>query len=152
MTEQEKVEFLSEKVKELNKINPSNEKLEDLRLRLVIKSYNHILFRVATPIELYLPNDFAKLVLDFDENNLYGVPFDVVPDGDDDYDGLDAYWGDDIPSTLTREVFEKYKKYVHIWDDFRLKEEGDLGYYSLEAVEVVYVDENGIKHEVNWED
>lgn len=73
-------------VKELNKINPSNEYLEDLRLRLVIKSYNHILFRVATPIELYLPNDFAKLVLDFDENNLYGVPFDVVPDGDDDYD------------------------------------------------------------------
>lgn len=71
-------------------------------------------------------------------------------DGDDDYDGLDAYWGDDIPSTLTREVFEKYKKYVHIWDDFRLKEEGDLGYYSLETVEVVYIDENGVKHEVNW--
>lgn len=76
----------------------------------------------------------------------------ILSQGNGDYDGLDAYWGDDIPSTLTREVFEKYKKYVHIWDDFRLKEEGDLGYYSLEAVEVVYVDENGVKHEVNWED
>lgn len=70
----------------------------------------------------------------------------------DDYDDLDAFWGDDIPSTLTREVFEKYKKYAHIWDDLNLLEESDLGYYFLQGVNVEYVDENGVKHEVSWED
>jgi len=70
----------------------------------------------------------------------------------DDYDDLDAYWGDDLPSTLTKEVFEKYKKYTQTWDDLELCEENDLGYYSLQDVNVEYVDENGVKHEVNWED
>lgn len=68
----------------------------------------------------------------------------------DDYDDLDTYWGDYIPfTTLTREVFEKYN---NLWDNFNLREEGDLGYYFLQGVNVEYVDENGVKHEVIWED
>lgn len=68
----------------------------------------------------------------------------------DDYDDLDTYWGDYIPfTTLTREVFEKYN---NLWDNFNLREEGDLGYYLLQSVNIEYVDENGIKHEVSWED
>lgn len=77
----------------------------------------------------------------------------ILSQGNGEYEDLDALWGeDDIPPTLTREVFEKYKKYAQIWDDFNLREEGDLGYYSLEGVEVKYIDEKGVKHEVNWED
>lgn len=65
----------------------------------------------------------------------------------DDYDDLDTCWGDCKPSTLTREVFEKYN---NLWDDLNLLEDGDLGYYFLQGVNVEYVDENGVKHEVNW--
>lgn len=114
-------------------------------IRKYSRYYSHRL--CLDHLEVILKND----LMSEEERDILSVII-LDRDGDDDYDGLDAYWGDDIPSTLTREVFEKYKKYVHIWDDFRLKEEGDLGYYSLEAVEVVYVDENGVKHEVNWED
>ena len=76
----------------------------------------------------------------------------ILSQGNGEYEDLDAIWGeDDIPPTLTREVFEKYKKYSQIWCDFNLRDEGDLGYYSLEGIEVVYVDEKGVKHEVSWD-
>ena len=103
----------------------------------------------------HLDLDHLKVILENElmseeERNILSVIF-LSREGDDNYDDLIAYWSDYIPSTLTREVFEKeYKKYTQVWDDFNLMEEGDLGYYSLQGVEVVYVDENGTKHEVNW--
>lgn len=96
-------------------------------------------------LEVILKND----LMSEEERNILSM---IILSRGDDYDDLDAYWGDDIPSTLTREVFEKYKKYAQVWDDLELCEESDLGYYFLQGVNVEYVDENGVKHEVNWED
>ena len=73
-------------IKQLHKINPNNSNLEDLHLRLIFSSADNILFRIATPTDLYLPDDFALLALNFEENTIYNVPFDVVPNENTDYD------------------------------------------------------------------
>lgn len=66
-------------INQLHRLNPKNQNIEDLRLRLVISNAKRIIFRIATPTELYFPDDFAKLALDFDDNTIYNVPFDIVP-------------------------------------------------------------------------
>ena len=122
----------------------------------VLEEFSKVNFRKYSKyFTCHLDLEHLKIILENElmseeERNILSVII-LDRDGDDDYDGLYAYWSeDDIPSTLTREVFEKYKKYAQAWDDFHLMEEGDLGYYSLQGVEVAYVDENGTKHEVNW--
>ena len=79
----EKVKML---VYQLQKINPDNKDIEDLRIKLAILPAKHIIFRVATPIELHLPKDLAQIILDFNDNSIYGVPFDVVYNKNADYD------------------------------------------------------------------
>lgn len=73
-------------INQLYKINPKSKNIEDLRLKSVILPSKRILFRVATPIELYLPQELVKIILDFDDSTIYGIPFDVVPDKKADYD------------------------------------------------------------------
>lgn len=91
-----------------------------------------------------------ELMSEEEQNILSAI---ILGRGDDNYDNLVAYWGDEVPSTMTKEVFEKYKKYAALdWIDLGLEEESDLGYYHLQSVKVEYVDENSAKHKVNWED
>lgn len=73
-------------IDQLSKINPQSPNIDDLRLKMVIIPSKRILFRVATPTELYLPDNFAQLALDFDENTIYNVPFDIVPNENVKYD------------------------------------------------------------------
>ena len=70
----------------LEAINPQSNNLDNLYLKLIIIRSKHILLRIATPTELYLPENFAQLALNFDEHNIYGVPFDIVPKENTDYD------------------------------------------------------------------
>lgn len=73
-------------VNQLAKINPQSANLDDLRLKLVILPSKYILFRIATPTELHLPGNFAQLALQFDDNTIFGIPFDIVPDENKEYD------------------------------------------------------------------
>ena len=73
-------------VEHLSKINPQSRNIDDLRLKLVMMPSKQILFRIATPTELYLPDNFAQLALDFDDNTIYDIPFDIVPDENKEYD------------------------------------------------------------------
>ena len=73
-------------INQLSKINPQSGNIGELQLKSLILQSRRILFRVATPIELYLPQEFAKIILDFDDSNIHGIPFDVVPDKNTDYD------------------------------------------------------------------
>lgn len=83
---EENIEEARGLVDQLFKINPTNRNLDDLRVKLIIMPSERILFRVATPRELFLPEDFARLVLDFEHNKIYNVPFDIVPIDTSDYD------------------------------------------------------------------
>ncbi len=73
-------------VNQLCKINPQSNNIDELKLKLAIMPSERILFRVATQTELYLPDDFAKIALNFDDNTIYGVPFDIVPNENTNYD------------------------------------------------------------------
>lgn len=73
-------------VNQLYQINPNNKNIEDLRIQLAILPAERIFFRVATPIELHLPKDLAQNILDFDDNTIYGVPFDIVYNKNIKYD------------------------------------------------------------------
>lgn len=73
-------------ISQLSNINPQSKNIGELKLKSVILQSKQILFRVATPIELYLPQEFAKIILDFDDETMYGIPFDVVPDKNTEYD------------------------------------------------------------------
>lgn len=73
-------------VDKLCDINPQNKNIDKLKLKLAIVPSKHILFRIATPTELNLPDNFAQLALDFDSDSMFGIPFDIVPDENTDYD------------------------------------------------------------------
>ncbi len=73
-------------VNHLVRINPKNVNVDDFRLKLVILPSKQILFRVATPIDLKLPENFAQLALNFDDKTIYDIPFDIVPDEKTKYD------------------------------------------------------------------
>lgn len=66
-------------ITKLQRLNPKHQDIDDLRLRLVISGMRRIIFRIATITDLDMPDDFAKIALDFDNNMIYNVPFDIVP-------------------------------------------------------------------------
>lgn len=82
----ENLEEVNRLIYQLIQINPQNKNIDELMLKSAISPYKHILFRVATPIEMYLPQNLAKIILDFDNNHIYGIPFDVVQNKDTKYD------------------------------------------------------------------
>lgn len=67
-------------------INPHNPNIDYFQVKIVILSHKQILLRIATPKGLSLPNDFAELALNFDNNTMYNVPFDVAPVKSKHYD------------------------------------------------------------------
>lgn len=73
-------------IKHLHRINPQSKSIDELMLKSVILPSKQIIVRVATPIELHVPQDYAKIILDFENKTFYGKPFDAVPDKDKDYD------------------------------------------------------------------
>lgn len=73
-------------VKQLRQINPQNGNIDELMIKLAIMPHEHIIFNIITSKELHLPDNFAQLVLDFDTDNIHGVPFDIVRDDNKNYD------------------------------------------------------------------
>ena len=73
-------------IRQLHKINPQSKNIDELMLKSVILPSKQIIVRVATPTELQVTQNHAKIILDFDNNTVYGRPFDAVPDKDKDYD------------------------------------------------------------------
>ena len=73
-------------INQLRQINPQNSNIDELMIKLAVMPHERIIFNVTTSKELHLPDDFAQLVLDFDTNNIYGVPFDIISDNNKDYD------------------------------------------------------------------
>lgn len=73
-------------INQLCRINPQSKNIEELILKSVIIPSKQIVFRVATPIEMYFPQDYAKIILNFEDNTIYDIPFDIVPDKDKKYD------------------------------------------------------------------
>lgn len=99
-------------VNQLCKINPQSNNIEELKLKLVIMPSERILFRVATRTELFLPDNFAQLVLSFDDNNIYGVPFDIVQNENLNYDLMILIMIDEkriSPEHIETIVFEEKK-------------------------------------------
>ena len=73
-------------VNQLRQINPQNSNIDELMIKLAVMPHERIIFVASTSKELHLPDNFAQLVLDFNTNNIYGVPFDIVPDNSRNYD------------------------------------------------------------------
>lgn len=99
-------------IKQLYKINPQSKNIDELMLKSVILPSKQIVFRVATPIEMYFPQDYAKIILDFDNNTVYGRPFDAVPDKDKDYDLMIRIMIDETiisPERIESVTFEEKK-------------------------------------------
>ena len=74
----------------------------------------------------YLDLEHLKIILENklmseEERDILSVI--ILSRGSDNYNSLDAFWGDDVPSSMTKEVFEKYKKYTEVWYDFNLMDE-----------------------------
>ena len=67
-------------INQLRKINPQSNNIGELMLKSVVMQSKQILFKVISPIELYIPQEWHKIILDFDSNNIYGIPFDVIQD------------------------------------------------------------------------
>ena len=68
------------------KINPKNENIEELMIKLAVMPNERILLSVDYSEEILLPEDLKQLILDFDKSTIYGVPFDVVANENTDYD------------------------------------------------------------------
>ena len=73
-------------IKQLSKINPKSGNIGDLMLKSIILQSKRILFRVVSPIESHFPQEWSDIILDFNTNTIYGIPFDVVADKDNKYD------------------------------------------------------------------
>ena len=73
-------------VNQLRKINPKNENIEELMIKLAVMPNERILLSVDYSEEILLPEDLKQLILDFDKSTIYGVPFDVVANENADYD------------------------------------------------------------------
>lgn len=82
---EENIKEVNHLVNQLTKINPQSHNIDDLRLKLIILPSKQILFRIATPTELYLPDNFAQLALDFENNTIFDIPFDIVPKENTEY-------------------------------------------------------------------
>ena len=73
-------------VNQLRKINPKNENIEELMIKLAVMPNERILLSVDYNKEILLPEDLKQLILYFDKSTIYGVPFDVVANENADYD------------------------------------------------------------------
>ncbi len=73
-------------INQLSKINPQSGNIGDLMLKSAVLQSKQILFKVISPIELYIPQEWKEIILDFDNNSIYGIPFDVVQDKNVSYD------------------------------------------------------------------
>ena len=99
-------------IKHLHIINPQSNNIDELMLKSVILPSKQIVFRVATPIEMYFPQDYAKTILNFDNNTVYGKQFDAVPDKDKDYDLMIRIMIDETiisPERIESVTFEEKK-------------------------------------------
>ena len=99
-------------IKQLHKINPQSKNIDELMLKSVILPSKQIIVRVATPIELHVPQDYAKIILDFDNNIVYGKPFDTVLNKDKDYDLMIRIMIDETiisPERIESVTFEEKK-------------------------------------------
>lgn len=99
-------------IKQLHKINPQSKNIDELMLKSVILPSKLIIVRVATPIELQVPQDFAKIILDFDNNTFYSKPFDTVLNKDKDYDLMIRIMIDETiisPERIESVTFEEKK-------------------------------------------
>ena len=76
----------NELINQLNKINPQSENIGGLMLKSAILQSNHILFRVISPIESHFHQELSDIILDFDSNSIYGIPFDVSANKNISYD------------------------------------------------------------------
>ena len=96
-------------VNQLRQINPQNSNIDELMIKLAVMPNERIIFIVTTSKELHLPDNFAQLVLDFDANNIYGVPFDIVPDDNKNYDLMiniaidDKFFSPKLTETVTHD-------------------------------------------------
>ncbi len=73
-------------VNQLRKINPQNDNIEELMIKLAVMPNERILLSVDSNDEIFLPEDLIQLILDFDNTTIYGVPFDIVANESTDYD------------------------------------------------------------------
>ncbi len=126
-------------VNQLYKLNPKNANLDELRVNLVVRPSKRVLLRVATPVDLHLPDDFAQLVLNFDDDNILGVPFDVVADESKDYDLMIRIMIEKkiiSPSLINSVQFEEEKdgKYADVTDKTMTKSASIVG--QIEFVDV----------------
>lgn len=126
-------------VGQLSKINPQSNNIDDLRLKLIIMPSKQILLRIATPTELYLPDNFAQLALDFDDNTMWGVPFDIIPHDNKDYDLMIRIMIEKrtvSPERINTAAFEERKdgKVVKVTDKTMTKTASILG--QIEFVDV----------------
>ena len=99
-------------IKQLHKINPQSKNIDELMLKSVILPSKQIIIRVATPIELNVPQEYAKIILDFENNTVYGKAFDVVYDKDKDYDLMIRIMIDETiisPERIESVTFEEKK-------------------------------------------
>ena len=99
-------------IKQLHRINPQSKNIDEFVLKSVILPSKQIIVRVATPIELQVPQDFAKIILDFDNNIVYGKPFDTVLNKDKDYDLMIRIMIDETiisPERIESVTFEEKK-------------------------------------------
>lgn len=99
-------------IKQLHRINPQSKNIDELMLKSVILPSKLIIVRVATPIELQVPQDFAKIILDFENNIVYGKPFDTVLNKDKDYDLMIRIMIDETiisPERIESVTFEEKK-------------------------------------------
>ncbi len=74
-------------VDQLRKINPQSNNIEELMIKLAVLPSKHIYLGLILPQQdSDFPNDFKQTALNFDNKNIYGIPFDTSHDNDTDYD------------------------------------------------------------------
>ena len=73
-------------VNHLCKINPQSNNIDELKLKLAILPAKRILLTAIILPESNLPNEFEKIINDFDETTIYGIPFDTIRNKNTDYD------------------------------------------------------------------
>lgn len=126
-------------VNHLVRINPQSQNVDDLRLKLVVLFSEKIIFRIATPTELHLPENFAQLALDFDDNTIFGIPFDIVPADNKEYDLMIRVMIEKkmiSPERITTAAFEERKdgEIAKVTDKTQTKSAGIIG--QIEFIDI----------------
>ncbi len=126
-------------VNQLRQINPQNSNIDELMTKLAVMPHERIIFIVSTSKELHLPDNFAQLVLDFNTNNIYGVPFDIVHDDNKNYDLMinvaidDKFFSPKLTETVTYE--EKKNDLVAKISDYTISKSAHI----LGKIEIIDV-------------